>query len=87
VRSLRRSGIEAARPYESTLPEAERTLRRLRERQMDTQAADDALVELDAATRPLATAERLAEQGFGPRLKTTADDVLVRLKSKRAPTA
>ncbi|UQR64618.1 PspA/IM30 family protein [Bradyrhizobium sp. C-145] len=87
VRSLRRGSIEAARPYESTLPEAEGTLRRLRERQMEAQAADDALVELDAATGPLATAERLAEQGFGPRLKTTADDVLARLKSKRMPTA
>src|SRR6478735_5159610 len=86
VRSLRRSGIEAARPYESTLPEAESTLRRLRERQMEAHAADDALVELDAATGPLATAEKLAEQGFGPRLKTTADDVLARLKSKRTPT-
>ena len=32
VRSLRRSGIEAARPYESTLPEAEATLKRLRRR-------------------------------------------------------
>ncbi len=42
---------------------------------------------LDAVTGPLATAERLAEQGFGPRLKTTADDVLARLKSTRAPTA
>src|SRR5919205_46508 len=72
VRALRRGGIEAARPYESTLPEAENTLKRLRERQMEAQAADDALVELDAATGPLATAERLAEQGFGPRLKTTA---------------
>ncbi|MGL3106909.1 PspA/IM30 family protein [Bradyrhizobium sp. BR 1432] len=87
VRSLRRGGIEAARPYESTLPEAEGTLRRLRERQMEAQAADDALVELDAATGPLATAERLAEQGFGPRLKTTAEDVLARLKSKRMPSA
>ena len=87
VRSLRRSGIEAARPYESTLPEAESTLRRLRDRQMEAQAADDALVELDAATGPIATAERLAEQGFGPRLKTTADDVLARLKSRRAPAA
>jgi phage shock protein A len=86
VHSLRRSGIEAARPYESTLPEAESTLRRLRERQMEAQAADDALVELDAATGPLATAERLAEQGFGPRLKTTADDVLARLKSRHTPT-
>ncbi len=83
VRSLRRSGIEAARPYESTLPEAENTLKRLRERQMEAQAADEALIELDAASGPLAVAERLAEQGFGPRLKTTADDVLARLNAKR----
>jgi phage shock protein A len=87
MRALRRSGIEAARPYESTLPEAEQTLRRLRERQIEAQAADDALIELDAASGPLATAEKLAEQGFGPRLKTTADDVLARLKAKRTPTA
>jgi phage shock protein A len=83
VRALRRNGIEAASPYESTLPEAENTLRRLRERQMEAQAADDALVEIDAAGGPLATAEKLAEQGFGPRLKSTADDVLARLNAKR----
>jgi phage shock protein A len=83
VRTLRRSGIEAARPYESTLPEAERTLRRLRERQMEAQAADEALLELDAANGPLAAAEKLAEQGFGPRLKSTADDVLARLNANR----
>ncbi|MGY3606092.1 MULTISPECIES: PspA/IM30 family protein [unclassified Bradyrhizobium] len=87
VRSLRRSGIEAARPYESTLPEAENTLRRLRERQMEAQAADEALIELDAASGPLATAEKLAELGFGPRMKSTADDVLARLKAGRAATA
>ena len=68
VRALRRGGIEAARPYESTLPEAENTLKRLRERQIEAQAAADALIELDAASGPLATAEKLAEQGFGPRL-------------------
>lgn len=83
VRALRRSGIEAASPYESTLPEAENTLRRLRERQMEARAADEALVEIDAASGPLATAEKLAAQGFGPRLKSTADDVLARLKAKR----
>ncbi|KRQ00515.1 hypothetical protein AOQ73_18740 [Bradyrhizobium pachyrhizi] len=87
VRSLRRSGIEAARPYESTLPEAEATLKRLRERQMEIQAADEALVEIDAASGPSATAEKLAEQGFGPRMKSTADDVLARLKAKRPPAA
>jgi phage shock protein A len=83
VRTLRRGGIEAARPYESTLPEAERTLRRLRERQLEAQAADEALLELDAASGPLAAAEKLAEQGFGPRLKPTADDVLARLNASR----
>jgi len=82
VRALRRGGVEAARPYESTLPEAENTLKRLRERQMEAQAADQALIEIDAASGPLATAEKLAEQGFGPRLKSTADDVLARLNAK-----
>jgi len=85
VRALRKGGIEAARPYESTLPEAEATLRRLRERQQEAQAADEALADIDAATGPLATAERLAEQGFGPRLRPTAEDVLARLKAARAP--
>jgi phage shock protein A len=87
VRALRRGGIEAARPYESTLPEAENTLKRLRERQIEAQAAADALVELDAATGPQATAEKLAEQGFGPRMKSTADDVLARLNAKRTQAA
>src|SRR5229473_2730720 len=85
VRALRRGGVEAARPYESTLPEAENTLKRLRERQMEAQAADQALIEIDVASGPLATAEKLAEQGFGPRLKSTADDVLARLNAKRTP--
>jgi phage shock protein A len=87
VRSLRRSGIEAARPYEATLPDAEATLKRLRDRQMEAQAADEALIEIDAASGPLATAEKLAEQGFGPRMKSTADDVLARLKARRPPAA
>jgi phage shock protein A len=84
VRGLRRGGVEAARPYEATLPEAEKTLKRLRERQQEAQAADDALADIDTASGPLATAERLAEQGFGPRLRPTGDDVLARLQAKRA---
>lgn len=86
VRHLRRSGIESGNLYESTLPEAEATLRRLRERQIEAQAADEALSELDAASGPLATAEKLAAEGFGPRMKSTADDVLARLKARRTPT-
>src|SRR3954453_6411343 len=83
VRNMRRGGVEAARPYESTLPEAENTLKPLRERQAEAMAAAEALIDLDAASSPLATAEKLAEQGFGPRLKSTADDVLARLNAKR----
>ena len=86
VRAARRGGFEASRPYESTLSEAEATLKRLRERQTESDAADQALMELDAVNGPLSTAEKLAEQGFGPRLKPTADDVLARLKAKRTPT-
>jgi hypothetical protein len=59
----------------------------LRERQIEAAAADEALTELDAASGPLATAEKLAEQGFGPRLKSTADDVLARLNAKRTQAA
>jgi phage shock protein A len=87
VRNLRRGGVEAARPYEATLPEAENTLRRLRERQIEALAADEALTEIDAASGPIAAAEKLAEQGFGPRLRPTVDDVLKRLKAaRRQPT-
>jgi phage shock protein A len=87
VRAMRRGGVEAARPYESTLPEAENTLKRLRERQLEAQAADQALTEIDAASGSLATAEKLDEQGFGPRMKSTADDVLARLNARRTQTA
>jgi phage shock protein A len=87
VRAMRRGGVEAARPYESTLPEAENTLKRLRERQIEAAAADQALIEIDAASGPLATAEKLAEQGFGPRMKSTADDVLARLNARRTQPA
>ena len=86
VRAARRGGFEASRPYESTLSEAEATLKRLRERQTESDAADQALMELDAVNGPLSTAEKLAEQGFGPRLKPTADDVLARLKARRTQT-
>jgi len=85
VRSLRRSGIEAARP-ESTLNEAEKTLSRLRDQQSEAQPADEALIEIDAASAPPATAEKLAEPSFGPRVKLTADDVLARLKAKPTPS-
>jgi hypothetical protein len=44
------------------------------------------LLELDAVNGPLSVAEKLSEQGFGPRIKSTADDVLARLKARRTQT-
>ncbi len=44
-------------------------------------AADDALAQLDTAMNPIDVAERMAAQGFGPRLRTTAEDVLARLRA------
>ena len=58
------------------------TLNRLRQRQMEAVAAEEALDEIDASVAPARAAEHLAAAGFGPKLKTTADDVLARLKSK-----
>ena len=84
VRSMRKTPIEEGRPNESTLSEAEATLQRLRERQAESMAADDALAQLDPAMNPTDVAERMAAQGFGPRLKTTADDVLARLRASGA---
>lgn len=84
VRIMRRTPIEEGGPRESTLSEAEATLQRLRERQAESMAADDALAQLDTAINPIDVAERMAAQGFGPRLKTTADDVLARLRASAA---
>ena len=84
VRAMRRGGYEPSLPHEGTLAEAEANLRRLRERQVEAQAADEALEMLDAANGPVAAAERLAAAGFGPRVRPTAADVLARLKGRVA---
>ena len=84
VRTMRKTPIEEGGTRESTLSEAEATLQRLRERQAESMAADDALAQLDPAVNPIDVAERMAAHGFGPRLKTTADDVLARLRESGA---
>ncbi len=84
VRGLKKGRIEAAGPFQGTLSEAEQTLQRLRERQAEAQAAEDALEAIDAASGPVSAAEKLAEAGFGPRTKTTADDVLSRIRARTA---
>jgi phage shock protein A len=84
VRVARRGRIEDAPIFEGTLAEAEATLARLRERQVETDAAEAAFDALDAATGPVAVAEKLAAEGFGPRVKPNAADVLARLRERAA---
>src|SRR6201987_464452 len=84
VRVARRGRIEGAPIFAGTLEEAEATLARLREHQVEADAAESAFDALDAATGPIAVAEKLSAEGFGPRLKLNAADVLARLRERAA---
>ena len=84
VRVARRGRIEDAPIFAGTLAETEATLDRLREHQVEADAAEAALDALDPATGPIAVAEKLSAEGFGPRLKPDATDVMVRLRQRVA---
>jgi phage shock protein A len=84
VRVARRGRIEGAPIFAGTLAEAEATLARLREHQVEADAAEAAFDALDAATGPIAVAEKLSAEGFGPRFKPNAADVLARLRERAA---
>src|SRR6516225_4175667 len=84
VRVTRRGRIENASIFAGTLAEAESTLARLREHQVEADIAEAAFEALDAATGPIAVAEKLSAEGFGPRLKPNAADVLARLRERAA---
>lgn len=84
VRVARRGRIEAAPIFEGTLAEAEATLARLRDRQVEADAAEAAYDALDDTARPITVAEKLAAEGFGSRLKPNAADVLARLREQAA---
>lgn len=86
VRQMRQGRIEPGPAHEATLAEAEQTLKRLRERQVEAEAAETALDELDGAAAASVT-EKLAAKGFAPRLRTTAEDVLERLRSRAVAPA
>ena len=82
IRVARRGRIEDASIFTGTLAEAETTLARLREHQIEADIAEAAFEALDAATSPIAVAEKLSAEGFGPRLRPSAADVLARLKER-----
>jgi phage shock protein A len=66
----------------AALAEAERTLQRLRERQVEEAAAATAYETLAPGLNPAATADRLEAAGYGRRTRATAADVLARLREK-----
>jgi phage shock protein A len=83
TRRLRRGRIEPEGLARSTLSEAEATLTRLRSKQQEAIAAEDALDDIEKKIAPQNAAEKLSEAGYGPKLKSTADDVLNRIKQKK----
>ena len=66
----------------AALADAERTLQRLRERQVEEAAAAVAYDTLAPGLNPDATADRLEAAGYGRRTRATAADVLARLRGK-----
>ena len=82
IRVARRGRIEDASIFTVTLAEAETTLARLREHQIEADTAEAAFEALDAATGPIAVAEKLSAEGFGPRLRPNVADVLARLRKR-----
>jgi len=82
VRRLKATTCMAGSTPDAALADAEATLKRLRERQSEDAAAEAALQSLDPATAPDAMASRLEQAGFGRRTRTTAADVLDRLRRR-----
>ncbi|RUM26233.1 PspA/IM30 family protein [Rhizobium vallis] len=79
--------VAVAGPGFATLDDAEETLARLRLRQSQNELTAVALKDMEGAIRPAGIIEKLANAGFGAPLRSSADDVLARLKSRITPAA
>ncbi len=71
----------------AALAEAEDTLRRLRERQIDDTAVDNVMQSLDPEAASATLIDRLEAAGCGLHTKTTAADVPDRLRNRTKSTA
>ncbi|WP_027685666.1 PspA/IM30 family protein [Rhizobium leguminosarum] len=79
--------VVVAGPGFATLDDAEETLARLRLRQSQNELTAAALKDMEGAIRPAGIIEKLANAGCGAPLRSSADDVLARLKSRITPAA
>ena len=71
----------------STFKEAEETLARIKQRQQQFDFTMDALDDLERDNNPSTITEKLAEAGCGPAIRSSASDVLARLKAKQHASA
>lgn len=71
----------------ATLDDAEETLARLRIRQNQNEMTASALKAMETSTAPAGIIEKLANAGCGAPLRSSADDVLARLRSRINPAA
>ncbi|QND46439.1 PspA/IM30 family protein (plasmid) [Rhizobium lusitanum] len=66
----------------ATLDEAEETLGRLRDRQHQSDTIASVLRDMDSPSRTAGIVEKLANAGCGAPLRSSADDVLARLRAR-----
>jgi phage shock protein A len=82
VRRLKASDASRGNAGASALADAEATLKRLRDRQAESAAAEAAFESLAPGSNPATTADRLEAAGFGRRTRPTGADVLSRLREQ-----
>jgi len=84
VRRLRSQGEAQLGGGTSALRDAEATLKRLRERQLEDEAATQAIEAMEGASGADLVADKLEAAGFGDATRPTAKSVLERLRNRNA---
>jgi phage shock protein A len=87
VRRLRSRGEEHLGGGASALQDAEATLKRLRERQLEDEAATQAIEAMEGVNGADLVAEKLETAGFGDATKPSAKSVLERLRRRQQSAA
>jgi len=87
IRRLRSRGAQHFGGGDSALRDAEATLKRLRERQIEDEAATSAIEAIEGSSGADLVAEKLETAGFGDQTKPTGKSVLERLKQSSRPAA
>jgi hypothetical protein len=87
VRRLRSQGAEHLGGGASALQDAEATLKRLRQRQIEDEAATQAIEAIEGVSAVDLVSEKLEAAGFGDATKPTAKSVLERLRQRQKAKA